>query len=147
MGTYRWIRASYYVVLARRLELEPRKEEFENHAAFTEAVRQRPEELLIRARLLTEAPQGWSAEKCGIFPPSGIMIVYCTLPSAHRSASSRYVIERRLYTDTLLQSMNSYRQFDKHTMLAFCKPEEANNLLGLQDELTALFGWKCYTHP
>ena len=89
MGTYRWIRASYYVILARRLELEPRKAEFENHAAFTEAVRQRPEELLIRARLMTEAPPGWLDEKFGVFPQSGIMIVYCTFPSAHRSASTR----------------------------------------------------------
>ena len=125
MGTYRWIRASYYVVLARRHELEERKEEFASHKEFIEAVRSKPEDLKIYTRMIHRKPDDWDEELFGIFPPSGIMAVGCKLPSAHKSMKSK--------------------QFFKHTFLFLCKPEERNNLLFLQDELMALFGYCCNT--
>ena len=89
LGTYRWTRAAYYVVSARRLELQSRKHEFKNHAAFIEAVKELPQDLMIRTRHMTERPDDWCDQKYGKFPDHGVLIVYCKLPSAHRSMSNR----------------------------------------------------------
>ena len=68
---FRLKRAIYYILLCRRRELEEKLDEFPNHKAYIEALAKRPEDLVLRIKLLEDPGETWSTERYQPFPESG----------------------------------------------------------------------------
>lgn len=89
MGPYRLDRANFYVTMARRLELKPVEDTFEDFNKFHDAIEELPEDLLLHARHMPDQPDDWEENSMGLWPHGGVLCVYLTFPSANRSMSSR----------------------------------------------------------
>ena len=83
LGTYRFKRALLYIALARRYELEQKRDTFDNEHDFKLACRGRPEELKIFYRTYRgPPPNDWDCSRFGKFPGE-LLFLFTTFPSAH----------------------------------------------------------------
>ena len=121
MGTYRVQRAHLYVAMARRLELEARRNTFDNEVDFQRACRNRPQDLRVYYRAHRDRPWDWDDQEYGLFPPEGVLLLFTTFPSAHFSTTQR--------------------RFDKHCLLVLSKTP--NPLLQYRGVLKTIHGFKC----
>ena len=87
-----------YPALARRLELEDTKDDFDNSMQYLAECQKLPEELELCFHHLTEPGKGWN-ELCGVFPDDGLLLIYARFPSSNQSMLKRYYFSCHILLD------------------------------------------------
>ena len=121
-GTYRLVRAPYYFLLLRMLELMDIKDTFQDHQAYIEACKIRPQNTPIFVRHMEERPSQWQNDLHGEWPEHGLLIVYLKMPSSNHSIK--------------------FKQYHKHVMICFSRTP--NDKLNLAAPFKNIYLWLCF---